>query len=184
MSDRDIDSILAESGLSQEDRASLIEDIGRGAVPADIPEELLIDEAESRSFDLRKLIESMPVSQKIKLALFGGAGARQILVFDSNRIVQILVLKNPRMTDIEIEGLAQNKNVSEHVLRGISDNKSWTKHYNVKLNLASNPKTPADLSLKWLKHLHAHDLKRMSQSRELPQVVSSSARRRLGELGG
>lgn len=178
----DLRALLAESELDQGEREAIISSIVSGVLPADLPAELLSEDPELAPTDIRGLIDAMPMSQKIKLALFGGAGARQILIFDSNRLVQTLVLKNPRINEAEIEALAQNKNASEYVLRGISDNKNWTRHYNIKRNLAANPKTPTDLSLKWLKHLHAHDLKRLSKSRELAQVVASSARRRLTEI--
>jgi hypothetical protein len=68
------------------------------------------------------------------------------------------------------------------VLRLISNNPAWTKSYLVKLHLSINPQTPSDLSVKWVRYLNQTDVRRLAKSRNVPQVVVTSARRRLEEL--
>ena len=72
--------------------------------------------------------------------------------------------------------------VSEHILRSISNNKTSTKEYAVKRNLVTNPKTPPDVSMKWLKFLMKADLRKISKSKNLPQVIATTAKKKLAEI--
>jgi len=132
--------------------------------------------------DIRNSIGKMKLPQKIKAAMFGNATARVLLIRDSNRLVQQFVLKNPRIQVREIEDFARNPNLSEQVLRLISNNSAWTKSYLVKLHLSMNPKTPSDLAVKWVKFLNQTDIRKLAKSRNIPQVVITTARRRLEDM--
>jgi hypothetical protein len=77
--------------------------------------------------DVRNSIAKMKLPEKIKAAMFGNSTARTLLIRDSNRLVQQFVLKNPRIQLREIEDFAKNPNLSEQVLRLISNNPAWTK---------------------------------------------------------
>jgi hypothetical protein len=145
-----------------------------------IPEDAAVKEEPSS--DIRNLIAKMSLPQKIKAGLFGAAVARGLLIRDSNKVVQAIVLKNPRITPVEIEDFAKNPYLSEFVLRTIGNNPQWMKSYSVKSYLVTNPKTPADLSLRWIKFLNASDVKKIAKSKSVPQVLVTAARKRLEEL--
>lgn len=132
--------------------------------------------------DVRNTISKMKLPGRIKLAMFGNATARGLLIRDPNRIVQQFVLKNPRIQLRELEDFARNPNLSEQVLRTISSNAAWTKSYLVKLHLCLNPKTPSDLAVKWVKYLNQTDVRKLAKSKNVPQVVVTTARRRLEEM--
>jgi len=122
-------------------------------------------------------IQSMPVPEKIKLAMTGDKEARGVLVKDSNRQVQDAVLENPRLTDNEIVAIVTSRITSEEILRKVANNRSWVKYYQVRLGLVSNPKTPLPISLKLLETLMLADLKRLAKSKGISNVIASAANR-------
>jgi len=137
------------------------------------------EEEEDLETNLYKKIGSMPVSKKIKLALMGGAQARSILIKDSNKMVSASVLKSPRITESEIEGISRSKAVSDELIRMISGNREWTKSYQVKLNLVQNPKCPLSESMRLMNHLRDKDLRDLARSRNIPSQVAAQAKRLL-----
>lgn len=96
-------------------------------------------------------------------------------------MIPIFVLKNPKLQIGEVETFANNSNLNEQVLRYIADKKEWIKEYSVKYNIVTNPKTPPAVALKWLRYLQVNDLKKISKSRNVPQVVAVTAKKRLAE---
>ena len=68
-----------------------------------------------------------------KLATKGTREQRAQLIRDSNRMVAVAVLSSPKVNEAEVEAFAKMANVSEEVLRIISANRSWMKHYGVAL---------------------------------------------------
>ena len=62
-------------------------------------------------------IVAMNTAKKAVLAMKGGREERLILVRDTNKVVALGVLKNPRITDTEVEGIAMMRNVNDEVLR-------------------------------------------------------------------
>lgn len=139
------------------------------------------EEDSKNNEDIRFQLTEMSVPAKIKLALFGNSTCRMLLIADANKVVSLAVLKNPKLTPGEVEEIAKNSNVSDQILRNISTNSKWTKEYKVKLNLVLNPKTPSDLALRWLRHLNSFDLKRVARSKNIPQVIATTARKLTSE---
>lgn len=138
-------------------------------------------EEEKPEKDIRAQIQEMKIPGKIKLAMFGNAVCRGLLINDKNRLIQQFVLRNPKLTIKEVEEFSKNANLSENVLRSIADKREFIAAYQVKLGLVLNPKTPLDVSLKWIRYIQSSDLKRISKSKGIPQVVASAAKKRLEE---
>lgn len=156
------------------------ESAGKEGVARDAgPQEALPRAAESDSVPLR--IAELTLPEKIKLAMFGNQNARGALIRDASKLVQGFVLKNPRLQVREVEEFARNPNLSEHVLRTIGGNQAWMKSYNAKVNLVFNPKTPSDVSLKWVRYLNNPEIRKLAKSRNVPQVLVTVARRKLEE---
>ncbi len=128
---------------------------------------------------LGTLIKSMSVAQRIKLALFGNLAARNVLLRDTNKQIPLLVLENPRITENEISDISRNTQVDESVLRAVGNNTQWMKNYALKINLVSNPKTPIDIAMKWLKFIKDKDLQRLARSKNLSQVIATQSRKLL-----
>src|SRR5262249_1064158 len=71
-------------------------------------------------------IALMSVKDRVMLAIRGTREARTILVRDPNRLVSAAVMRNPRITDNEVEAIAAMKTVAEEVLRLIASSRSYT----------------------------------------------------------
>lgn len=127
-------------------------------------------------------LRDLPIPQRIKLAMFGNSSVRAQLIRDPNKVIQRIVLKNPRLSVREIEEYSRNPNLSDLVLRAIGDSREWMRSYPIKVNIVNNPKTPIDIALRWLPHLRVPDLRRLARSRNLPQAVVAGARKRVAEL--
>jgi hypothetical protein len=126
-------------------------------------------------------IKKMSVGEKVKLALLGNKEARTILARETVRIVHAALLKNPRITEQEIVSLAQSTAVDQDILRQISLDRKWIKQYPVKQALVYNPKTPTHISMPLVKHMLEKDLRSLAQSKDVPGIIATTARRLLAE---
>lgn len=193
-----IDRILSFLGIDERDamedeedvldeeaaQAALLEMLGSDmseaarllATETDIEEEKL-------DGSLYAIVQGMSVMQKIKLARLGGKEARALLIKDRNRIVSSSVLASPKLTETEIITFAQSRSIGEDLLRIISSSREWTKNYQVKLALCSNPKTPTPQAVKYLNYLQDRDLRMLMKSKDVPSNISTHARRILSKKG-
>jgi hypothetical protein len=167
-----------------EDVAELVaiaESVERGDDPYQVPEEMLVEPEPGKLVDksLYGKILHMTVGERIKLALKGNRDARMILVRDPNRLIQRFVLKNPRITDDEVILVARNRNAEAELLRMIGDHKSWSRNYQVRLGLVTNPKTPLGIALHHVNSLVERDLRFLAKSKNVSSAVVSQVRRLL-----
>jgi hypothetical protein len=125
----------------------------------------------------------MSVMQKIKLARMGNKEARGLLIRDRNKIVALSAISSPKMTLQEVATIAKSRNVNDEVLRVISRNREWTRDHQVKLGLATNPKTPLTEAMKFVNYLQDRELKNLMRSKDVPTAVSTHARRILMKKG-
>lgn len=122
-------------------------------------------------------ISSLPVIDRIKLAMRGTREQRGVLVRDANRLVSAAVLSSPKLTETEVETFARMANVSDEVLRVIGTNRHWTKNYTVVASLVRNPKTPPAISLPLVARLNDRDVKSLAVDRNVPEGLRLSARK-------
>ena len=139
--------------------------------------------AKEQSGNLYSLVQRMSVFQKIKLARIGNKEARGLLIRDRNKVVAVAAVSSPKMTDNEAVGIAQSRSVSDEVLRIVATNRQWTRNYQVKLALSTNPKTPQPMAMKFVNFLQDNDLKSIVKSKDVPAVISTHARRILMKKG-
>jgi hypothetical protein len=162
-------------------RAVLGEELGSFA--RHLVEESAGEPSAADSANLYALIQKMSVFQKIKLARLGNKEARGLLVKDRNKVVAIAAISSPKITTNEVVGISQSRNVHDEVLRLIALNRLWTRNYRVKLSLATNPKCPQVMAMKFVNYLQDHDLKAIMKSKDVPTAVSTHARRTLMKKG-
>ena len=136
---------------------------------------------DEENFSKYQLALDMGVSEKIKMALTGDKEWRSIFLKDSNKLVNTAVLKNPRVTDGEVLAVAKSKTSSEELIRIILMNKDWMKLPVVRSALVSHPKTPVGSALRFMDSLTLKELKDLSKSKGVSQVVVTAARRVLVE---
>jgi len=173
-------------------------DIDESWLPAERFEELVTETAEESAANVQRIVENerlegnevsaervslirrimfMNVKDRMKLALKGDREARGILIRDSNKIVCSAVVKNPRITEQEVENIASMRTVADEVLRLISMNRSWARQYPIIHNLARNPRTPIPTVMPILLRIRTKDLDALTQNRNVSEIVRRQAYR-------
>lgn len=126
-------------------------------------------------------ISQMTVTQKIRRAILGTSAERMLLVRENNRLVAAAAASSPMLTENEAARIAANRNVLEDVLRIIAQNRSFTRSYQVKLNLVTNPRTPLTFSARMVPHLRDNDLRAIARSRNVPANIQTLARQQMAK---
>jgi len=174
-------------------------DLGDAWLPAERYEELIVESPEEIAANIQRIIESeqfeeggeisaervslirrimlMNTRDRMKLAMKGDREARSILIRDSNKLVSAAVVKNPRITEHEVENIAAMRTVSDEVLRIIALNRAWARIYPVIHNLARNPRTPMPTVMNILPRIRTKDLQQLSLNRNVAEGVRRQAYR-------
>jgi hypothetical protein len=173
------DDGTATEGADLEEAARLLDvDVGELFASSEIldgEEFELAEDPEIRSAYRRIL--TLNTAQKAMLAMRGGREERLILVRDSNKVVALCVLRNPRMNDQEVEAMARMRNVSDEVLRTIGSHREWVKSYAVVSALVKNPKTPPGISTNFILRLNSFDLKNLIRDKNVPEIIRKMAKK-------
>jgi len=167
-----------------EDLAALAEDIQEGRDTIVVPEELLEERRAPPSKNLLAQLREMTVAERLKLALKGNRDARTLLLRDANRMVQRLVLQNPRISDEEVVAVAKNRNIDSELLDIVCRRKEWVSKYPVRLALTTNPKTPLTMAVRFVPTLLPRDLRALAKSKNVPAAVNGMAKRLVIDRGG
>jgi hypothetical protein len=164
-----------------EDLEAIAARVERGDDPYPVPEELLVEPENGAPVNksLFAQILLMRVGERVKLALRGNRDARMILIRDPNRLIQRFVLRNPRISDEEVISVARNRNADTDLLRIIGDHKQWSRSYQVRLGLVTNPKTPLAIALHFVNGLTERDLRFLAKSKNVSATVVAQVRRLL-----
>lgn len=126
---------------------------------------------------LIRRIMFMNTKDRMKLAMKGDREARSILIRDSNKVVCSAVVKNPRVTEQEVENIAAMRTVADEVLRLIALNRAWARSYLIIHNLARNPRTPIPTVMNVLPRIRTKDLTTLAQNRNVSEAVRRQAYR-------
>lgn len=137
------------------------------------------EEITAQRLTTMQLIARMGTKQRIQLALKGNREARNILRRDTNKGVILGVLGNPRITESEVEAIANMKTLPEEALRLIAINRQWGRSYPIIHNLVRNPRTPVAISIGLIPRLFPKDLKSLTTNRNVPDVIRKTAQRLL-----
>lgn len=180
-----VGALLTKSDISSEIRqffaARGIEAGAAGALDGDAPLvdtlTAVPDAAPDDQADGRRPLSSLPVVERVKLAMKGTREQRSQLVRDTNRMVAAAVLSSPKLTESEVEQFTKLGNVSEDVLRTIGLNRAWAKNYGVVLGLCRNPKTPPAISMQMIHRLTERDLRMLTTDRNVPEALRVVARK-------
>ncbi len=159
--------------------ASAVDSTTHGAAAAArkaLKKKVYLSAEEQRGSALQK-IAKLDIKGRIQLAMKGTKEERSILIRDGTKIVALAVLESPKITDSEVEKIANQKNVLESVLREISMKRRFVKQYAVLRNLTFNPRTPIDVSLGLIKHLLTPDLRNLTGNKEVSDTVRKLATR-------
>lgn len=120
-------------------------------------------------------INSLSISERIKLALTGSKTERMILIKDANKMVSTAVIESPKISVDEVVLLVKNRSIPGEIITRIANNREWTKNYVVVLGLVENPKTPVNRALEYVKKLHIRDLRAVAMDKNVSPVVRGLA---------
>jgi hypothetical protein len=134
-----------------------------------------ITNEEEREKTVQQQLLTMNIPQKIQYAIKGPREARIYLVRDANKIVAAAVLKSPKVSDSDVEGFAKMRNVSEDILRQISETRHWMRNLGVVEALAKNPKTPVPVTIRLLPRLSKFTVRKIAVSKDVPEAVQRMA---------
>jgi hypothetical protein len=176
-SDAQLIIAVSNSATGNEQQRDLLAELNKGAISLNEIEEVAkeIEPDPVKRETISQQIAHMNVVQRITLALKGGRTERMVLIRDPNKLVQRCVLQSPRLTDSEVESFSGMTNLPGEILRTISLARLFMKNYTVVKNLVNNPKTPLDASLRLLPRLNAGDLARLTNNKNIPETLRSSA---------
>ena len=173
-------------------------DLGDAWLPAERYEELVSETTADASANVQRIIQHerlesgdvsaervslirrimfMNTKDRMKLAMKGDREARGILVRDSNKVVCSAVVKNPRITEQEVENIAAMRTVADEVLRIIALNRAWARSYPIIHNLARNSRTPIPTVMNILPRIRTKDLENLSQNKNVSEAVRRQAYR-------
>ncbi len=171
------ESLLGQNPLLEEFIEESLPEAEGDVEEESTPQEEGTEEDVLEAGSVQQQIVRMTVAEKIKLALTGGKEAREVLIKDSNKMVSMSVLKNPRITEDEVIKLTASKSTPDELLREVARNKEWLKNYRIKYNLVTNPKTPLHLSMRLMSHLFEKDLQKLAKSKSIPSALAVAARK-------
>jgi hypothetical protein len=126
-------------------------------------------------------LADMTVSQKIRCATLGSSAERLLCVRDSNRLVAAAAAKSPLLKEPEAVQISASRIVSEDVLRILAMNKDFTRNYQIKLNLVSNPRTPFSFAARMIPLLRESELKMLAKSKNVTGAISTAVRQQLAK---
>lgn len=133
--------------------------------------------ADDREQSLWARIQNMTVAQKVMLAFRGDKTTRMILVRERNKMVCSAAIRNPRMTESEVESIAGMRNVEEEVLRIIGMRREWMQKYAIMTAMVRNPRAPIGVVLPLINRLTLRDLKGLKDDRNVSEVVRQMAKK-------
>jgi hypothetical protein len=132
---------------------------------------------EARVENMTMKLRKLTVGEKIKVSSRGNKEVRGILIRDTNKLVVLGVINNPKITDSEIEMAAKSRNIMEEALRAISKRREWMKNYNILHSLISNPKTPTGISVHYVDFLKIKDLVLLEKNKNIPEALKAGVRK-------
>lgn len=132
---------------------------------------------DARKGSLLQKIQQLTVGERIAIALRGGQEIRSLLLKDANKEVVMTVLKNPKISETEVELIAHSRNVPEDALRAIHKNREWMKNYSINLALVNNPKTPPGIGITLVTSLRIKDIAILEKNKNVPEAVRAAAKK-------
>jgi hypothetical protein len=123
--------------------------------------------------------QELNTSAKVRRAILGDSKDRLLAVRDPNPLVREAAITAPGMNENEVMRISANRNTAEDVLRIIASDREWTRAYQIKLNLATNPRTPFAFGSRLISFLRESDLKKLEKSREVSGAIANAVKQHL-----
>ena len=119
-------------------------------------------------------LAAMTVTEKMQLALSGDREARAYLLRDTNKVLHVYVLRNPRLGLDEVIYAAKMPSLSPDALKFIAEHREGGVNTVVCTALARNPRTPVPLVLKLLPRVPVAELKVIAKGKGRAPIVQAA----------
>jgi hypothetical protein len=116
-------------------------------------------------------IPHLPVGEKLTLARRGPARVAGAILAEGHPQALKLALDNAFLTESQVLKVLAKKDVGERVVAAIAGHAKWSCQYNVRAALLRNEHTPVAKLQAFVRDLALHDLKDISQMREMSEPV-------------
>lgn len=126
-------------------------------------------------------LAAMSVTEKMQLALSGDREARAYLLRDTNKVLHVYVLRNPRLGLDEVISAAKMPSLSPEALKVIAEHREWGVNTTVCTALARNPRTPVPLVLKLLPRVPMQELRVIAKGQGRAPIVQAARKLVLNE---
>lgn len=123
-----------------------------------------------------KKIQKLSVAQKIRLAEEGDLTQRTLLYRMYGKLVFDGLLRNPRLTEMEVARLAKLGTLSQQHVQTIARKIEWLRNERIRNALLANPRVPPPIIQKIVSMLAKHELRPLLQRRDLPPPVQQAIR--------
>lgn len=120
-------------------------------------------------------ISLMNAFQRVMTALKGSREERFLLARDRNPLVARAVAHSPKLSEADVERIAQMRQAHEEILRIFATSAKWLRRYGVVRNLAFNPRTPLPLAISLVNKLSLRDLRYLGRDRNVAAAVRRRA---------
>jgi uncharacterized protein (TIGR02266 family) len=157
-------------------------DVGRAVIHLGEPPEEAGEEAESEEpeddekHEIAALrIKKMSMNEKMILAPKADKVERMALLKDLNPSVARLIIRNPRISDLEIVRISKDISTPADVLDAIGKNRKWIQNPEVKSAIVRNPKTPSRLALRQLALLSTKEVALLAKSQHVRDNIKREA---------
>jgi hypothetical protein len=150
---------------------------GEAPAEASAPEEHEPEQDKPEHRTVSERIHALSVAQKMQLALAGDRTERFVLIRDTNKVIHIYVLRNPKLGLDEAQAASKLTSLSAEAIKYISEHTQWSANPLICSNLVRNPATPLPLALKLIDRVPLHDLKAIAKGVGRQQLVHAARKK-------
>jgi hypothetical protein len=151
--------------------------------PPSLPVEEAADEEDAGADEGRPAgtiyaqLDALSPSEKMRVALSGNREERFALLRDTNKVLHVYVLRNPRMGLDEVQYAAKLTNLSPDALKFISEHPEWGQNATVCSAIVRNPKTPMTIAIRLLDRVPQSDLRTIARGGARQPIVQAARKK-------
>ena len=123
-----------------------------------------------------KRIQALSLPQKVRLAEDGELLQRTLLFRMYGKLVFDGLLRNPRLTEMEVAKLAKLGTLSVPLLQIIARKTEWLRTERIRNALLGNPRTPQAILQKIVSMISRQDLRLLIQRRDFSPMAQAALR--------
>lgn len=123
--------------------------------------------------------EDMSKADRIRVARYGNADARRMVLKDRDPMLHRMVLNNPGLTPNELVALLKGGAASSALVRAVTERSELVGNISVADALVHSPHTPMDIAVRLVAKIPIESAKRIAKAGNLRAGVVGAARKRV-----